>query len=79
MMHLKLVLSLILMGLTVLFVVQNVTVVEISFLFWSFAMSRALLIFLVMAIGIVIGWLLHSYFAHHRKQTRNGPGQSVTL
>lgn len=65
-MHFKLILSLVLTGTVVLFVIQNVSVVEISFLFWSFAMSRALLIFFVLAIGIVIGWLLHSYFSHHR-------------
>lgn len=72
MMHFKLVLSLILIGITVLFVIQNVTVVEISFLFWSFAMSRALLIFMVMAIGIIIGWLLHGYYSHRRVSVADG-------
>ncbi len=67
MMHFKLILSLILTGIIIIFVVQNVAVVEISFLFWSLAMSRALLLFFVMATGIVIGWLLHSFFAHHRQ------------
>ncbi len=64
MMHFKLVLSLVLTGTVVLFVIQNVSVVEISFLFWTFAMSRALLIFFVLAIGIVVGWLLHGFFLH---------------
>ena len=64
MMHFKLVLSLTLTGAVVLFVIQNVSVVEIRFLFWSFAMSRALLIFFVLAIGIVVGWLLHGFFIH---------------
>ena len=68
MMHFKLILSLILTGLVVLFVVQNVAVVEISFLIWSFAMSRALLVFFVLAAGILIGWLLHGYFSRHRRQ-----------
>ncbi|MBU0681625.1 MAG: LapA family protein [Proteobacteria bacterium] len=67
-MHSKLVVSLILAGLAVLFVVQNVAVVEISFMFWSIAMSRALLIFFVLATGIVIGWLLHGYFFLNRDQ-----------
>lgn len=66
-MHFKLVLSLILTGIIILFVIQNVAVVEISFLFWSLAMSRALLFFFVLATGIVIGWLMHSFFAHHRE------------
>lgn len=67
MMHFKLVLSLILTGIVILFVIQNVSVVEIKLLFWSIAMSRALLLFFVLAIGIIIGWLLHGYFYFHRK------------
>ena len=44
-MHIKLVFSLILAGLAVLFVIQNVAVVEISFMIWTVSMSRSLLIF----------------------------------
>ena len=65
--HFKLVLSLILTGIVILFVIQNVSVVEIKLLFWSVSMSRALLLFIVLAIGIVIGWLLHGYFYYRRK------------
>ena len=63
MMHFKLIISLILTGIAVLFVIQNVSVVEIRFMFWSIAMSRALLIFFVLATGIGIGWLMHGYFS----------------
>ena len=66
-MHFKLVFSLILAVLAVLFIVQNVTVVEISFLLWSISMSRSLLIFFLLAIGILIGWLMHGYFSHKRE------------
>jgi len=48
--------------LVILFIVQNVAVVEITFLFWSLQMSRALLIFFLLAIGMLIGWLLHAHF-----------------
>lgn len=68
-MNYKLVFILILTGLAVLFIIQNVTVVEIRFLFWSIEMSRALLMFLLMAIGIVIGWFSHSYFKHHTEES----------
>ena len=67
----KLTVSLILTGLAVLFVVQNAAVVEVRFLFWTITMSRALMIFFLLAIGILIGWLLHSYVEHKRK--RNEP------
>ena len=66
-MNTKLVISLILAGLGVLFIIQNVTVVEIRFLFWTLSMSRALLMFFLMAIGIVIGWSAHSFSASRRK------------
>jgi hypothetical protein len=36
--------------------------VEVKFLLWSVEMSRALLMFLLLAVGIVIGWFLHGHF-----------------
>ena len=66
-MHFKLVLSLILAGLAVLFVVQNVAVVEVRFLLWALPMTLSLLIFLLFAGGLIVGWLLHSYWAYRRK------------
>jgi uncharacterized integral membrane protein len=49
-------------GLAVLFILQNVTVVDMKFLFWTLSMSRALLMSLILSVGIILGWLLHSYF-----------------
>jgi uncharacterized membrane protein len=40
---------------------------EIQFLLWSIQMSRSLLILLLLAIGIVIGWFLHSYVAYRKE------------
>jgi putative membrane protein len=65
-MNFKLVLSLILAGLAVLFIIQNVAVAEIRFLFWTLSMSRSLLMFFILAIGIVLGWLLHSFMMHRQ-------------
>jgi uncharacterized integral membrane protein len=65
--HLKLGLSLVFAGIVVIFVAQNVAVVEIRFLFWTFVLSRVLLIFCVLAIGIIIGWMLCSWFSCRRK------------
>jgi uncharacterized integral membrane protein len=48
-------------GVTVLFTVQNYEVVELKFLFWTLAMSRALMLFLILAVGITIGWLLRGH------------------
>jgi len=59
-MKVKLVLSLVVTALVLLFVLQNTTIVEIQFLFWSLSMSRSLLIVVFVAMGVAIGWLLRS-------------------
>ncbi len=71
-MNAKLIFVLVLTSLAVLFIMQNVAAVEIQFLFWSIQMSRALLMFLLLAIGIVIGWFLHSYMRHRGATVEHG-------
>ncbi len=46
----------------VIVVIQNITMVKINFLFWTFSMSRFLVIFLLFTIGVITGWLLRSQF-----------------
>ncbi|KJS32364.1 MAG: hypothetical protein VR64_07585 [Desulfatitalea sp. BRH_c12] len=58
-MRYKLIAGLILVGMAVLFIMQNVTAVEMTFLFWTLTMSRALLMLLILLIGVILGWLLH--------------------
>ncbi len=65
-MNAKLLLVLVLLGAVVLFIIQNVAVVEIQFLFWSMQLSRSLLMFLVLAVGILIGWFTHAWLKHRR-------------
>ncbi|OGQ97715.1 MAG: hypothetical protein A2521_02080 [Deltaproteobacteria bacterium RIFOXYD12_FULL_57_12] len=72
-MNFKLVLSLIFAGLAALFIIQNVAVAEIRFLFWTLSMSRSLLMFFILAIGIVLGWLLHSFMMHRQVEKRMNP------
>lgn len=67
-MNAKFLLVLILVGLAVIFVIQNVAIVEIQFLLWSFQMSRSLLIFLLLVIGVIIGWFLHAFLRHKRSR-----------
>lgn len=47
-----------LIGVVVIFVLQNTQVVEVRFLFWTVSMSRALMLFGTLAIGLVGGWLM---------------------
>jgi len=53
-------------SLLALFILQNMTMVEIRFLFWHISISRPLVLIALLSIGIVIGWLLHSYYLSHK-------------
>jgi uncharacterized integral membrane protein len=56
-MNWKWILVLILFILLVIFTVQNYKVVEIHFLFFTIEISRALVLFITLCIGILIGWV----------------------
>jgi putative membrane protein len=79
MMNLKLIFSLVLTCLVVLFVSQNVAVVEIRFMFWQLSMSRSLLIFFLLATGIMVGWLMHSLFVHRANKDNDEKLQNSGL
>lgn len=61
----KLTLGAALIGLVVLFTLQNTQVAEVRFLFWTLSMSRVLLIFLLL-VGILLGWLACGASRHRR-------------
>jgi lipopolysaccharide assembly protein A len=61
-MNVKLVLGIILAGMAAVFIIQNVTSVDLTFLFWTLSMSRALLMLLILALGMILGWMLHGSF-----------------
>lgn len=69
-MRLKLASVLLLASLTLVFIAQNVAVVEIRFLVWGLSMSLSLLVFLLFALGAAAGWLLHSYALHKKQSTK---------
>jgi len=54
----KLIIGLLIICLIIVFSIQNVEVVEINFLIWSFGMSKALVLFTVFVLGVTGGWLL---------------------
>lgn len=66
-MNIKLIITMVVIGLVVVFIVQNAAVVEIKFLFWTLAMSRSLLIFIVLCLGAITGWLLSGFLRHRRE------------
>jgi uncharacterized integral membrane protein len=74
-MNVKAYIGLALLVLVVIFIVQNAAVVDIRFLLWTFSMSRSLMIFFVLAIGIAVGWLTAGHFQrkHNKEEKHNRP------
>lgn len=54
--------------LLVIFIVQNVAVMEIKFLFWKMSMSRSLMMFFLVIIGIAIGWFWRGVSMRNKKR-----------
>ncbi|MFC1704044.1 LapA family protein [Candidatus Omnitrophota bacterium] len=52
----KLMVVIVLLLLLIIFILQNYEVVKIQFLFWSVQTSRALILFVTLLVGIVVGW-----------------------
>jgi len=63
-MYIKKILVFILTGVSLLFIIQNMAVVEIQFLFWSFSLPRSVFLFVLLAVGVLVGWLWHGYQIH---------------
>lgn len=57
-MHAKTYLGLALLLMVAVFTLQNTDVVTVHFLLWKLAVSRALMIFIVLIVGIVVGLVL---------------------
>jgi len=67
-MKFKIIVSVVLAVLALVFIFQNFMVIDIRLLFWKLSISRSLLMFLFFLIGLILGWLLHSYSIHNRKK-----------
>ena len=55
-------------ALAVIFIMQNVQVVEFTFLIWTVSMSRAVLFFLMILVGFILGWGVGSFGGRRRKR-----------
>ena len=64
----KIILSVVLGGFAVLFIIQNFAVISIRFLVWTLSISSSLMMFLLLLTGFILGWLLHNYSIHSRKK-----------
>jgi uncharacterized integral membrane protein len=66
----KFILGIIIGALVIVFMIQNVQVVDIKFFTWSVTISRALMILIVFAVGILLGWVVRSI--GYRKKKKSG-------
>ena len=57
---LKFILGLIFGILVIIFMVQNVEMVDITFLSWTFTIQRAIMVLIVFVVGIGLGWVIRS-------------------
>jgi uncharacterized integral membrane protein len=56
--------------LGLVFIAQNTEVVEISFLFWTISISRALMVLLVFTIGIMLGAIIKDISARKKEKEK---------
>jgi uncharacterized integral membrane protein len=78
-MQFRLILWLSLLAVVVLFVAQNAQVAELRFLVWRVAMSQALLLLFVLAVGIGAGWILRSYAEWRRTRRASREADRLAL
>jgi uncharacterized integral membrane protein len=70
-MNVKVIIGIILAAMAGLFIIQNVTVMELRFFFWTLSMSRSLFMILILSVGMILGYLLHGSF-NRRKGSTHG-------
>ncbi|MFP4072362.1 MAG: LapA family protein [Desulfovibrionales bacterium] len=64
----KIVIAIVLLIIVVIFTLLNTEPVDITFFFWRFEISKALLMFILLGIGTLIGFFLGSYSTKHTKK-----------
>lgn len=67
-MKFKLTITLVLFLFVMIFAVQNAAMVEIRLLFWEVTFPRSLLIFMMLLIGMIIGWFGRSLYRISRRR-----------
>ena len=56
--------------LALIFVFQNMEVISVTFLFWTTTTSRAVILFILLAAGFVVGWAVGSIGRWRKKARR---------
>ncbi len=56
--------------LILIFILQNLDVIDVDFLFWSIKVSLLLVILLPFVLGVLLGWLLTTMYSRNRRQKK---------
>ncbi|MBU0474014.1 MAG: LapA family protein [Bacteroidetes bacterium] len=64
----KLVLILALIFITTVFSGQNIQIININVLVWTYYMSVSIVIISMLIVGVLFGWFLKSYVNHQNKK-----------
>lgn len=67
-MYFKLLTAIVLLVLVLIFIFQNVEMVQIQFLVWQVETARGLMALIIFLVGVVTGWLGRSQLAHRKKR-----------
>jgi uncharacterized integral membrane protein len=74
-MNFKMGMTAVLAFLTIVFLAQNMETVTVRFLIWNLSLSLAVLIFLLLLVGLTMGWLLRSFTGYLKnKKSGSHPG-----
>ncbi len=69
-MNFKLALILLLTSLATAFIAQNLLPIDVEFFYWKTSISRAMLVFLTLLIGFVLGWFLNEFMTFRKASKR---------
>ena len=59
--NIKAIIALVLVALVAIFAIQNATTVDVSFLFWSLSIPRAILVVALLVVGFMLGITVSSF------------------
>jgi uncharacterized integral membrane protein len=65
----KVFIILILIVLSLIFVIQNTTIVEVQLFFWKISMARIIMLSFLLLVGFIIGYLV-AKFSEERKPAK---------
>ena len=58
--------------LVIVFILQNIEMVEVTFLAWTISVNRAVMVLVVFAVGIILGWIVGS-LGRRRRAAKQKP------